>query len=72
MVLDGLEECCISAVPKRKYKKVDGKYSVTASSVHVVRYADDFIVTAKRREDIKDSILPAIEEFLRERGLSLK
>jgi len=51
---------------------VDGKYSTTASGIHVARYADDFIVTAKRREDIKDSILPAIEAFLGERGLSLR
>jgi len=73
LVLDGLEAKCINATQKRKYtKNEDGKYSQTSSSIHVTRYADDFVVTAKRKEDLKDHVLPAIIEFLSERGLELR
>src|SRR5690606_12931904 len=36
-----------------------------------VRYADDFIVTAHTEEFLKYKVKPAIESFLKERGLEL-
>ncbi|MCL2931527.1 MAG: group II intron reverse transcriptase/maturase [Trichodesmium sp. MAG_R03] len=45
-----------------KKKKLD-KYGF-------IRYADDFIITAQREEDIK-AIIPTIEKWLSERGLEL-
>jgi len=39
--------------------------------VHVVRYADDFLVIAPRRELLVDIIILAIEAFLSKRGLRL-
>jgi len=33
----------------------------TSSSIHVTRYADDFVVTAKRKEDLKEHVLGAGE-----------
>jgi len=39
--------------------------------IHFVRYADDFIITGSSREILKDRVKPMIEEFLKERGLSL-
>jgi len=58
MTLDGLEEVVRSAVPRRK-------------RVNFVRYADDFIVTAKSKRLVEERIQPAVVKFLAERGLSL-
>ena len=53
---------------------VNGKktYSHTPTSgVHVVRYADDFIITAHSREKLENEILPAVKLFMADRGLEL-
>ncbi len=39
--------------------------------VNIIRYADDFIVTGNSRELLETMVKPAIEEFLKERGLEL-
>ena len=39
--------------------------------VHTVIYADDFVVTGASREILEQEVRPAIERFLRERGLEL-
>ena len=58
MALDGIETVIKSSCKKR-------------DKVNVVRYADDFIVTAQSPEQITDKILPAINTFLKTRGLRL-
>lgn len=58
MVLDGLEGH-IKSVTKAKDK------------INFVRYADDFIVTGKSKEILENKVKPAIEQFLKERGLEL-
>ena len=58
IVLDGLEQVVINAAGS------DPK-------VHIIRYADDFIVTAPDKELLEQNIIPAIEAFLAERGLAL-
>ena len=58
LTLDGLEKVIKDAVPNR-------------SKVNFVRYADDFIVTCKSKELLRDKVIPAIESFLAERGLLL-
>lgn len=58
MTLDGLERVIHSAVPRR-------------SRVNFVRYADDFIVTGKSPTLLEKKIKPAIEAYLKERGLEL-
>lgn len=60
-VLDGLEKV-VSNSAKTKF---------AGSQLHVVRYADDFIVTAHNRETLETNVKPAIERFLKERGLTL-
>ena len=40
-------------------------------SVHLVRYADDFIVTGAESSKLVYSVLPVLKEFLAERGLTL-
>ena len=39
--------------------------------VHTVIYADDFVVTGTSKEILEQEVRPAIERFLRERGLEL-
>jgi RNA-directed DNA polymerase len=58
MTLDGLE----SAVKEATSKK---------SKVNVIRYADDFIVTADTKEVLQEQVIPAIRGFLKGRGLNL-
>jgi RNA-directed DNA polymerase len=58
MVLDGLE-----ATIKKVADKPD--------KINFVRYADDFIVTASAKETLENKVKPAIEAFLKERGLEL-
>jgi RNA-directed DNA polymerase len=58
MTLDGLEEAVKSAVPRR-------------SRVNFIRYADDFIITGKSKRLLRKNIIPAVEEFLSERGMVL-
>lgn len=58
MSLDGLEKA-ISSVSQKD------------DIVHFVRYADDFICTAKTKETLELKVLPVIINFLKERGLEL-
>jgi RNA-directed DNA polymerase len=39
--------------------------------VHLVRYADDFIVTGTSKELLRDEVQPLVAHFLKERGLEL-
>ncbi|MHC4913394.1 MAG: group II intron reverse transcriptase/maturase [Planctomycetota bacterium] len=58
MTLDGLESAIKNAVPK-------------GAKVHVIRYADDFIVTGKSKQILQEKVKPAIHSFLSQRGLNL-
>lgn len=58
LTLDGLQKTIKKAVPGR-------------SKVNFVRYADDFIVSAKSKELLQEKVLPVIKGFLAERGLKL-
>lgn len=59
ITLDGLEETVRNAVPRLR------------SKVHVVRYADDFIVTGASKKLLEHKVKPAIKAFLEKRGLML-
>ena len=69
MVLDGLEPMILDKYWRSKVKKT---FSVKYNShkVHVVRFADDFIVTASDKETLEE-IKRMIERFLQQRGLDL-
>jgi RNA-directed DNA polymerase len=58
MTLDGLEQAIRAAVPRRV-------------RINIIRYADDFIITAKSRTLLVEHVLPAVKQFLAERGLEL-
>jgi hypothetical protein len=40
--------------------------------VHVIRYADDMVVTGESRELLEEVVLPEIKQFLEARGLRVK
>lgn len=64
MTLDGMEQTVAKALPTRHQLGC-------RPAVHVVRYADDFIVTASSRELLEECVRPALREFLAKRGLTL-
>jgi len=59
MTLDGLEDAIREIVPRKGAK------------VNLVRYADDFVITAATRELLEDTILPVVTKFLAKRGLAI-
>ena len=59
LTLDGLESLLMGRFKSRKFK------------VHMVRYADDFIVTGSSKELLEEKVKPVIEAFLAQRGLTL-
>jgi RNA-directed DNA polymerase len=58
MTLDGLEKAIKDAVPY-------------GSKVNVMRYADDFVTTARAKQLLVDNVIPAIQAFLKPRNLEL-
>jgi RNA-directed DNA polymerase len=65
MALDGLELTAKKSVPWN----MPGSNARTG--VHVIRYADDFVITGKTKELLEMRVLPAVRSFLKERGLTL-
>jgi len=75
IALDGLEEllATYSKVKAYAYTKPNGRQVVcrkTSKRYGYIRYADDFLVTARTKRDI-EAIVPTIETWLAERGLEL-
>ncbi|MGA8147809.1 MAG: group II intron reverse transcriptase/maturase [Gallionellaceae bacterium] len=62
MTLDGLEAMLAEKFPKARK---------TGLKMHMVRYADDFIITGNSKEWLEHEVKPAVVEFLAERGLVL-
>ena len=58
VALDGLEE-----ILKQEFAQKE--------KVHLVRYADDFVITGASKELLGKKVRPLVEEFLKERGLEL-
>ena len=69
MTLDGLEQCINQAY--RAKVRGTGIRKRKKFCINLIRYADDFVVTASNPEILELKIKPAIEAFLEERGLSL-
>jgi RNA-directed DNA polymerase len=66
MTLDGIQKILNE---KYKMKKINGKHY--NPKVNLIRYADDFIITAENKEILELDIIPIVKEFLQERGLTL-
>ena len=59
LTLDGMEGVIRSRIKLRR------------DQVNFIRYADDFVVTARKRETLEQIVKPAVVAFLAERGLEL-
>ena len=66
MALDGLEGLLAEAFPAQSRNGAMGN-----PKVHLVRYADDFIITGSTKELLEGEVRPLVETFLRSRGLEL-
>lgn len=66
LALDGLERLLKERFRKKQTKKV--RYN---PKVHLVRYADDFIITCADKTVLENEVRPLVEQFLRDRGLVL-
>ena len=65
MALDGLGKLLAEKFPmKISSRKPTHK-------VNYIRYADDFVITGRSKEQLENLVLPMVEQFLRARGLSL-
>ncbi|ESR00622.1 RNA-directed DNA polymerase [Stutzerimonas chloritidismutans AW-1] len=56
---------------KRHLVQQMGKTKAQQAKVYVVRYADDFVVTAASKELLEDEVKPWVEQFLSVRGVAL-
>ena len=66
LTLDGLEPLLKQHFP-RKY--ANGK--TICPKIHLIRYADDFIITGTTKDVLENEVKPLVEQFLRDRGLQL-
>jgi len=69
ITLDGIEKILADKYHKTRNGRIDRKHSAKYK-VNFVRYADDFIVTAKT-EEIAKEVKELIKDFLKDRGLEL-
>jgi len=71
LTLDGLEEHIDKACG---IKRTNGRKNTTGNrlKVNFVRYADDFIISASDKTTLQEVVLPAVVDFLAERGLQIQ
>ena len=62
MTLDGLEKTLAMAFPQAPKQRL---------KMHLVRYADDLVITGHSKEWLENEVMPVLITFLAERGLSL-
>ncbi len=62
LALDGLEAALAAAFPKRLRQRY---------KLHLVRFADDFIIVCALKEVLEEQVKPLVERFMAERGLEL-
>ena len=59
LTLDGME------------KAIRSRIRIRHDQVNFIRYADDFVVTARTKETLEQMVKPAVVDFLAQRGLEL-
>ncbi|UUM21566.1 reverse transcriptase domain-containing protein [Mycoavidus sp. SF9855] len=64
MALDGLEAAVFASVGP--HRSIHQKLKI-----HVIRYADDWVVTSSSKEVLEQQVLPAVKQFMAARGLEL-
>jgi len=71
MTLDGLEMAIDKAAKVKHWGRKLPKRRINPNHIHLIRYADDFLITCSDRNMLEHTIQPAITEFLSQRGLEL-
>ena len=73
MILDGMAKAIDDAVGIRYWKPQNGRHRRASNPhrINFIRYADDWVVIANNKEVLEQQVKPAIEIFLKERGLEL-
>ena len=75
MALDGLERLLFDTFMRRGRKQEKPAFGSRrlpqCPKVHLVRYADDFIITGESKDLLADEVMPLVRDFLSERGLTL-
>ena len=64
LTLDGMEQLLKRKLPRKDAIGVNLK-------MHLIRFADDFIVTSSSKEVLEQQVIPILEQFSSERGLEL-
>jgi RNA-directed DNA polymerase len=70
VALDGMERLFDAEDAKGRPKRPT-KHKGINKGIAVIRYADDFVITAPTREVLETYAKPRVEKFLKERGLAL-
>jgi RNA-directed DNA polymerase len=70
VALDGMERLFDAQWPDGRPKTPSHRKGLN-KGVTVIRYADDFVITAPTRDVLETYARPRVEEFLHERGLAL-
>ena len=71
LVLDGLQLAIDKACGIRYQKGNRAKRLNNPNGIHLIRYADDFVVTSKDKTTLEQIVKPTINLFLQNRGLEL-
>jgi RNA-directed DNA polymerase len=70
IALDGMERMFGIESKTGRYLTPAERHGIN-KGISLIRYADDFVVTARTREQITEYILPKLRMFLMERGMKL-
>src|SRR6266571_8867529 len=63
LTLDGLE--------RELHSRYPGDRQSRKAKVNLIRFADDFVITGSSKEVLEHEVQPLVEQFLKERGLTL-
>jgi len=70
IALDGMERI-FGAENSKGNRVVPSRRGGANKGINLIRYADDFVVTAPSRKSIIEYILPTLRNFLKDRGMKL-
>lgn len=71
LTLDGLADICNDAHYMRNNQYAMNDICMDDISIDIIRYTDDFIIICDDRAVLVREVIPAIEKFLKKRGLKL-
>lgn len=67
----GVISCAILVLALKGFEETIKSVASQKDKVHVIAYADDFVITGATKTVLEDKVLPVVVAFLKERGLEL-